>query len=128
MDDTSSSSRAMALAAARLLEDHGGDDTLVLRVGGVCTWTDYFVIVTAHSATHLRSLLDHVLDLLKQRSVAPLNPTQTQRSCLVLNCSSPRTAFNATFTNWLSRSMTNVKSSKSKTRNFVSPATSCCPA
>jgi len=73
MDDTSSSSRATALAAARLLEEHGGDDTLVLRVGGVCTWTDYFVIVTAHSETHLRSLLDYVLNLLKEKSVTPLN-------------------------------------------------------
>jgi ribosome-associated protein len=75
-DTSSSSSRATALEAAHLLEDHNAEGTLVLHVGDVCSWTDYFVIATARSTTHLRSLLDYVLELLKERSVKPLNPAR----------------------------------------------------
>ena len=90
MDDTSNSSRATALAAARLVEDHSAEDTLVLHVGGVCTWTDYFVIATARSTTHLRSLLDYVLDFLKEKSVKPLNPPRNaaESGWVLVDCGS----------------------------------------
>ena len=73
MADTSSNSRETVLEVARLLEDHHAEDTLVLRVGGVCSWTDYFVIATAQSDTHLRSLLERAVHLLRERSVSLLS-------------------------------------------------------
>jgi len=73
MDDTSNSSRATALEVARLLDEHRAEDTTVLCVGRACSWTDYFVIATPHSETHMRSLLDRVLELLKEKSVVRLN-------------------------------------------------------
>ncbi len=90
MADTSSSSRADALAAARLLEEHSAGDTIVLGVAGVCSWTDYFVIATARSSTHLRSLLDFLVDLLRERSIKPLNPARNaaESGWVLVDCGS----------------------------------------
>ena len=75
MEDMSSS-RATAIAVARLLEEHKAEDTVVLEVGPVCSWTDYFVIATARSTTHMGSLLDRVLAALDERSVARRNSSR----------------------------------------------------
>jgi ribosome-associated protein len=76
MEGMSSSSRALALEVARLLEEHQAEDIVVLEVGPVCSWTDYFVIATAHSETHMRSLLDRALASLDERSIARRNSTR----------------------------------------------------
>ena len=48
--------RAAALEAARLLADHKGEDTVVLDIGAVCSFADYFIITTARSSAHLAGL------------------------------------------------------------------------
>ena len=58
---------------ARLLQEHQAERIVVLAVGAVCSWTDYFVIATPRSETHMRSLLDRVLSALDGRSAARLN-------------------------------------------------------
>jgi len=45
---------------AELLRDHNGADTLVLDLREMGAWTDFFVITTATSDTHLDGLERHV--------------------------------------------------------------------
>jgi len=49
-------SRDAAFVLARTLAEHKGIDVLVLDLAAQASWTDFFVIATASSGTHLRSL------------------------------------------------------------------------
>lgn len=49
--------RNSVLRIARLLEEHRGEDVVALAVGEMIGWTDYFVICTVRSSTHLKGLL-----------------------------------------------------------------------
>jgi ribosome-associated protein len=49
-----------ALALAEALADRKGADIRVLDLGGVCSFTDFFVIATGTSDRHLRALADAV--------------------------------------------------------------------
>jgi len=56
MGDTAPNSRDAAFALAGVLAEHKGGDVVVLDVSIQAGWTDYFVIATATSGTHLRGL------------------------------------------------------------------------
>ena len=56
MADIALNSREAAFELASLLADHNGGDVVVLDVSTQAGWTDYFVIATATSSTHLRGL------------------------------------------------------------------------
>ncbi len=71
MAGSSSSSRETVLEAARLLTDHKGEDTVVLDIGDVCAFADYFVITTARSSAHLAGLLRELLPFLHERGIRP---------------------------------------------------------
>lgn len=73
MSSSVNAARATAVEVARLLEEHQAEDTVVLEVGPVCSWTDYFVIATAHSETHMRSLMEQALSNIDERSVSRPN-------------------------------------------------------
>lgn len=60
------------LACARVLSEHNGGETLVMDLRTLSTWTDFFVITSATSSTHLRGLLRHLEDHLAERGLAPL--------------------------------------------------------
>jgi ribosome-associated protein len=77
MADTSSNDRSLVTELAQLLEEHKATDAVVMAVAPACTWTDYFVIATPRSETHLRSLVDLVLRFLKGRRAATLNGART---------------------------------------------------
>ncbi len=80
MEDMSSAKAAgNAVAIGKLLSDHKGIDVVVLDLSGLNAWTDYFVIATVTSSTHLKGLQNHVKDygsetgveiLRRQRKVA----------------------------------------------------------
>jgi ribosome-associated protein len=70
MADTS---RDDALSIARLLEEHRCADVVVLYVGEMAGWTDYFVIATVASGTHRRALLRILSEYLESRRIEPLN-------------------------------------------------------
>jgi ribosome-associated protein len=60
------------LACARILSDHNGGDTVVMDLRKLSAWTDFFIITTATSSTHLRGLLRHLEDHLAERGLSPL--------------------------------------------------------
>ena len=66
-----SESREAALGVARLIHEHKGEDTVVLGIGGVSSFADYFVISTARSSAHLTGLHREVHAYLHSRGIRP---------------------------------------------------------
>ena len=52
--------KELALMAARALSDKKGREIQVLEIGDLTTLADYFVICTAGSSTHVKTLCDAV--------------------------------------------------------------------
>jgi ribosome-associated protein len=65
---TTSSLPAAAIAqrAAQILLDNKANDVVVLDLRGVTDMTDFFIIASGTSDTHVRALGDHVLEDLKK--------------------------------------------------------------
>ncbi|MDR0583409.1 MAG: ribosome silencing factor [Treponema sp.] len=57
-----SAGETAALALGELLREHKGTDVLVLDLREMNAWTDFFVIATASSSTHLQGLERHIRD------------------------------------------------------------------
>lgn len=57
--------------AVELLFDRKAVDVTLLDLRGVSTATDYFLIATGRSDTHVSSIGDHVVDELKKEGVRP---------------------------------------------------------
>jgi ribosome-associated protein len=58
-----------AEALAKLLREHKGGDVLVLDLREMNAWTDFFVIATATSDTHLDGLERHVKEFCRERDI-----------------------------------------------------------
>jgi ribosome-associated protein len=59
-------SAALAQKAAAVLLDNKGNDVVVLGLKGVSDMTDFFVIASGTSDTHVRALGDHIQEELKK--------------------------------------------------------------
>jgi ribosome-associated protein len=59
-------SAAIAQRAAQILLDNKANDVVVLDLRGVTDMTDFFIIASGTSDTHVRALGDHVLEDLKK--------------------------------------------------------------
>lgn len=57
--------------AIELIIDRKGQDLLLLDLRGLSNSTDYFLIVTGTSDTHVRAIADHLLDELKKEGMKP---------------------------------------------------------
>ncbi len=71
--DVIASSRDHAIKIAELLVEHLATDTIVLDVGKQSSWTDYFVICTVRSQTHLKGLMEHINDYFRAHNIKKLN-------------------------------------------------------
>lgn len=67
---TALSAETIARRAAQICIDNRGVDVVVLSLKGVTDMTDYFVIASGTSDTHVRALGDHVMEELKQEGAA----------------------------------------------------------
>lgn len=54
------------------LDKHKGDDLLALKVSGVTSIADYFLLATGTSATNVRSLADYVEEELAKQGKRPI--------------------------------------------------------
>ena len=59
-------SAALAQRAAQILLDNKANDVVMLDLRGVTDMTDFFIIASGTSDTHVRSLGDHVMEDLKK--------------------------------------------------------------
>ena len=55
MADSANENTVRRLAA--FIDEHNGQDTVILDISELNSWTDYFIISTVTSAGHLRGLL-----------------------------------------------------------------------
>lgn len=53
-----------ALKIAQMAEDAKGEDVVVLDVSSLCSWTDFFVLVTVTSSVQKQGLLKRIGELL----------------------------------------------------------------
>jgi len=58
-----------ATALGELLRDHKGADVLVLDLRGMGSWTDFFVIATTSSGTHMDGLDRHIKEFCDERGI-----------------------------------------------------------
>jgi len=78
MEDTARI-KEYALGAGKLLEDHKGQNTVVLDVSTMCSWTDYFVITTSNSEAHARGLIRSLEEFLDARELKIYNSWRNQQ-------------------------------------------------
>jgi len=53
--------------------DKKAQDAVVLELGEICSFTDYFLICTGTSTRHNQSIADHIEETLKKYGVRPLH-------------------------------------------------------
>lgn len=58
-----------ALEIAKLMEEYKGQEVTVLDVSELNSWTDYFVIVTVTSSTHVQGLYKHIKEYVKENDM-----------------------------------------------------------
>lgn len=68
-----SDSKSLAFAIATILAEHKARDVVVLDLKDISGWTDYFVIATCSSSTHLRGLSRSVEEFLSVEKIESLN-------------------------------------------------------
>jgi ribosome-associated protein len=70
MDDTlSADNKAAALALGGFIREHKGGDVVVLDLRSLGIWTDFFIIATISSHTHLRGLERYIGDFARQHGL-----------------------------------------------------------
>lgn len=70
--------------AARAALDRKAVDLLVLDVQGLSTVTDYFLVCSGRSTTHLETITDAIRDELKRAGVRPIHAEGVAESGWVL--------------------------------------------
>ncbi|ACA60359.1 ribosome silencing factor [Candidatus Desulforudis audaxviator] len=58
------SPRTLVEAAVRAAGEKRGDDILVLDISGLTVLSDYFVLVSGRSTTHVKAIADHIREKL----------------------------------------------------------------
>ena len=61
--------RDNALELGKLLEDHQGKEVIVMDMTALNFWTDFFVIATVTSNTHLAGLERHIKDFVSEKGL-----------------------------------------------------------
>ena len=64
--------RERAAQIVTSLDKHKAEDIQVIEVGGLTSLADYFIIASATSSTHVRSLSDYVEEELGRQEIRPL--------------------------------------------------------
>jgi len=70
MDDTL---RNNALELGKLLEDHNGKEVIVMDMTPLNFWTDFFIIATVTSNTHLMGLDRHIKEYVREKELEILH-------------------------------------------------------
>lgn len=56
-------------ALSELLQEHKGQDVCALDLRGINNWTDFFIIATVSSRTHMDGLRRHIKDYCRQNEI-----------------------------------------------------------
>ncbi|GHV74479.1 ribosomal silencing factor RsfS [Spirochaetia bacterium] len=61
-----------ALELAALIREHRGEEVIVMDLREINYWTDFFVIATVSSNTHLQGLQRHIKDYAREKGMTIL--------------------------------------------------------
>jgi len=78
--ETLASDFSLAVDMGKLLDDHHGGDVVVMDMRALNFWTDFFVIATATSSTHLTGLERHIKEFARERDVEILHRSRRPKS------------------------------------------------
>ena len=67
-----------------LVDNKKGEDVVVLKVAGITSITDYYVIATAKNTIHAKSLCDEIEEKLKAGGITPKNIEGYQSAMWIL--------------------------------------------
>jgi len=70
MEDTLPEIENQPKLLCKLLQDHLGQDVIVLDLRPFKIWTDFFIIATTSSKTHMDGIERHVKDYCRQKDIA----------------------------------------------------------
>ena len=65
--------RSKAMELGKLLDDHRGGEVVVMDMGPLNFWTDFFIITTVTSNTHLMGLERHIKDYAREEGLEILH-------------------------------------------------------
>jgi len=71
---------SLALDLGKLLENHNGGDVVVMDMRSLNFWTDFFIIATTTSNTHLRGLERHIKEFAREKDVEILHRSRKPKS------------------------------------------------
>jgi len=74
------SESSLAVELGKLLNDHHGGDVVVMDMRSLNFWTDFFVIATATSSTHLMGLERHIKEFARERGVEILHRSRKPKN------------------------------------------------
>ena len=82
-----------ALELAKLLKDHRGNDVLVMDMQNISGWTDFFVIATVTSSTHLQGLERQIKEFCGEKGIdilrsSPRKPNTIDDEWLIIDLGS----------------------------------------
>jgi ribosome-associated protein len=64
-----SDERARAQALGSLIREHRGLDVVLMDLQDQCGWTDFFVIATVTSHTHMQGLIRHIREFAAEQDM-----------------------------------------------------------
>ena len=59
----------LAMELGQLLKDHKGEAVVVMDLRELNSWTDFFVIATVSSSTHLQGLQRHIKEFANEKGI-----------------------------------------------------------
>jgi ribosome-associated protein len=73
---TESNPMEQVTALGELLREHKGQDVSILDLRGINNWTDFFIIATVSSKTHMDGLERHIKDYCHKEKIDILGHTR----------------------------------------------------
>jgi len=78
MEDMLPAIDEQAACFCELLREHKGQDVSILDLRGINNWTDYFIIATAASRTHIDGLERHVKEFCREKKIEILGSSRKE--------------------------------------------------
>ncbi|MBN2535594.1 MAG: ribosome silencing factor [Spirochaetales bacterium] len=78
----------IVIKIGELLKEHKCENTIVLYVGDICSWTDYFVLTTVRSHVHMHGLMKYLNEFFATHHIIQLNhrKNMNETGWILLDC------------------------------------------
>ena len=80
LQETENQTRLQAAEIGNLLQEHKGQDVSVLDLRGVNNWTDFFIIATVTSKTHMDGLEKYTREFCRESDIEIFGRSKTAKS------------------------------------------------